>query len=208
MRILLYGGTFDPPHYGHIHNVLSVAECTRPDLVVVMPAGIPPHKAASHTPADARLAMCRCFAVLEGTKDIPKLEVSRWEIEQAEKGNANYSVKTLEMLAEKYPGAELFLAVGSDMLLSFDTWHDWQKILSLAMLAVESRETDDEAALHAKATELNPDGTRILFARAKALPMASSTLRPRLAAGERCSEALPPEVRDVIAAQGLYRGRE
>ncbi len=206
MKILLYGGTFDPPHAGHLHNLRSVAACVMPDRVIVMPAGIPPHKAASETPAEARLAMCDCFLALAGTEAIPQLEISRWEIDRAAAGEANYTEATLEMLAARFPGAALYLAVGSDMLLSFDTWHHWRRDLALAALVVESRETDDAAALRAKALLLDPGGRRILFAAAPALPMSSTKLRRRLAAGDACADALPPEVRAVIARQGLYRG--
>ena len=58
MKLLLYGGTFDPPHLGHMNNLRAAMELIAPDRVIVMPAGIPPHKAASSTPAELRLAMC------------------------------------------------------------------------------------------------------------------------------------------------------
>ena len=80
MKVLLYGGTFDPPHNGHLNNLRAAAGRVRPDHVVVMPAGVPPHKAASTTPAALRLEMCRCFYALEGSPDIPSLTVSSWEI--------------------------------------------------------------------------------------------------------------------------------
>lgn len=205
MRLLLYGGTFDPPHNGHLHNLQAAAARVKPDLVIVMPAGVPPHKAASHTPAALRLEMCGCFAALGGTANIPRLEVSSWEIRQAETGVRNYTLDTVKMLEAAYAGAEIFLAVGSDMLLSFDTWHCWQALMQRAALVVTSRESDDAAVLHAKAAQLDPAGERILFAAVSALPMASHTLRARLAAGESCAEALPACVRAVIRREGLYR---
>ena len=79
MKLLLYGGTFDPPHNGHLNNLRAAAGRVRPDLVVVMPAGVPPHKAASATPAALRLEMCRCFYALEGTPGLPRLTVSDWK---------------------------------------------------------------------------------------------------------------------------------
>ena len=82
MKVLLYGGTFDPPHNGHLNNLQAAAERVRPDQVVVMPAGVPPHKAASSTPAALRLEMCRCFYALEGTPYLPRIMVSDWEIRQ------------------------------------------------------------------------------------------------------------------------------
>ena len=119
MRLLLYGGTFDPPHNGHLNNLKAAAARVMPDLAVVMPAGVPPHKAASATPAALRLEMCRCFYELEGAPALPKITVSDWEIRQAAGGRRNYTVLTLEMLAKRYPEATLYLAVGSDMLETF-----------------------------------------------------------------------------------------
>lgn len=207
MRLLLYGGTFDPPHNGHLNNLRAAAARVKPDKVVVMPAGVPPHKHASATPAALRLEMCACFRVLAGEQgsDIPCLEVSGWEIERAEQGCRNYTVLTLEMLAEKYPEARLYLAMGSDMLLSFDEWHRWQDILSLAQLVVVSRNLGDNAELHAKAKKLDPGGGQILFAPVEALPMASSELRARMASGDGCADALPESVRQIISREGLYR---
>ena len=208
MRILLYGGTFDPPHNGHLNNVRAAAARVCPDLVVVMPAGLSPFKQKTAAPAALRLEMCRCFGALaqQGSGGIPRLEVSGWEMEQAQQGKRNYSVLTLEMLRSTHPGAELYLAVGSDMLLSFDGWHRWQDILRIAHLVVVSRNIGDDPALHAKARELDPAGDRILFAPVEALPMASSQLRARLQAGDSCEEELPETVRQVIRREGLYQG--
>ena len=207
MRILLYGGTFDPPHNGHLNNIRAAAARICPDLVVVMPAGLSPFKQKTAAPAALRLEMCRCFGALvqQSSGGIPRLEVSGWEMEQAQQGKRNYSVLTLEMLRNTYPGAELYLAVGSDMLLSFDGWHRWQDILRIAHLVVVSRNIGDDPVLHAKASELDPAGDRILFAPVEALPMASSQLRARLQAGDSCEAELPETVRQVIRRERLYR---
>lgn len=147
--------------------------------------------------------MCGCFAELAREMGFG-LEVSGWEVEQAEQGRKNYSVLTLEKLARENPGDELYLAIGSDMLLSFDGWHRWEDILRLAHLVVTSRNIGDDPALHAKARQLDASGARILFAPVEALPMASSVLRTRLAAGEECENELPASVRRVIRREGLY----
>lgn len=204
MRLLLYGGTFDPPHNGHLNNLRAAAQAVCPDEILVMPAGVPPHKAASHTPAALRLEMCGCFAALPG---LPPVAISDWEVRRAEQGIPNYSVDTLQMLAEQYPAAELYLAVGSDMLLSFSQWRQWQTILRLAALVCVSRESEDAAALQAAAEGLRqtPGAKGIVLAKAAPLPMASSALRGRLAAGDPCVDCLPPQAARVIAREGLYR---
>ena len=205
MRLLLYGGTFDPPHNGHLNNLRAAAARVRPDRVVVMPAGLSPFKQSTAAPGSARVEMCACFRALEAEGAVPALCVSGWEVEQAALGRCNYTVLTLEMLARTYPEAELYMAMGSDMLLSFDSWHRWQEILRLARLVVTSRNVGDAPELHAKAKQMDPTGARILFAQVEALPMASSNLRARLAAGEACENELPALVRRVIRREGLYR---
>lgn len=193
MKILLYGGTFDPPHWGHINNLRAAMQAVQPDKVIVMPAGIPPHKAASATPGSLRLQMCRCFLQLG-----EQVEISDWEISREGK---SYTVNTLRMLHSTYPDAQLYLTVGSDMLTSFRTWREWQSILQLATLVVESREADDAAMLAEFADSLCVDGARILFARAKPVPMSSSEIRQ----GSAGAEAVPPEVWQIISSRGLYQ---
>ena len=204
MRILLYGGSFDPPHYGHMNNLRAAAARVCPDRVVVMPAGVSPFKQGTSAPGPLRVEMCGCFAELAREMGFG-LEVSGWEVEQAALGRRNYTVLTLEMLARTYPEAELYMAMGSDMLLSFDGWHRWQDILRLAHLVVTSRNVGDAPELHAKALRLDPTGARILFAPVQALPMASSDIRTRLAAGEGCEAELPEAVRAVIRREKLYK---
>ncbi len=203
MKILLYGGSFDPPHNGHLNNLRAAIRRVHPDKVVVMPAGLSPFKQQTAAPAALRLEMCSCFRELG--QAVPQVEICGWEIAQAEAGNRNYTVLTVEMLARKYPDAQLYLGIGSDMLLSFDAWHRWQDILRLAHLVVVSRNIGDDPALHAKARQLDPAGGRILFAPVEALPMASSGLRARLAAGDPCEAELPEAVRAVIRRENLYQ---
>ena len=87
---------------------------------------------------------------------IPQLEVSGWEVAQAEAGSHNYTVLTVEKLARDYPGAQLYLAIGSDMLLSFDGWHRWQDILRLAHLVVTSRNVGDAPGAARKGSPAGP----------------------------------------------------
>lgn len=196
MKILLFGGTFDPPHKGHMNNLQAAMDCVQPDKVIVMPAGIPPHKKASTTDAALRLAMCECFTALS-----PKVEVSDWEVRQ---GGRNYSVNTVEMLHSRYPTDSLYMCVGSDMLLGFTRWYRWQDILRLTALVVESRETGDAAALHAAAEELRRQGATVLLAQAQAFPCASSDIRSGRLPRSRWREVLPPNVIQIVKDNGLY----
>ena len=203
MRLLLYGGTFDPPHNGHLNNLAAAAARVVPDQVVVMPAGVPPHKRASATPADLRLEMCRCFyALAQGPNPVvPRLEVSRWEIDRA---GRSYTVNTLEMLHDRCPGAALYLALGSDMLLTFTQWRSWPRILQLATLVVQSRADGDGALLREAARDLMAQGGRVVFAAAVPVPCASSEIRAGTLPAAQLRALLPPEVRRVIREHHLY----
>ena len=196
MKILLFGGTFDPPHKGHMNNLQAAMDCVQPDKVIVMPAGIPPHKKASTTDAALRLAMCECFTALS-----PKVEVSDWEVRQ---GGRNYSVNTVEMLHSRYPADSLYMCVGSDMLLGFTRWYRWQDILRMTALVVESREAGDAAALHAAAEALRRQGATVLLAQAQAFPCASSDIRSGRVPRSRWEEVLPPNVIQIVKDNGLY----
>ena len=196
-RILLYGGTFDPPHNGHMNNLRAAIAAVRPDRAIVMPAGIPPHKAASATPAACRLAMCACFRAVD-----PCVELSDWEIRRE---GRSYTVDTLEMLHAANPGAHLYLAVGSDMLLSFTAWRRWRDIVRLATLVVQSRLNGDAAALQSAAAGLRAGGARVVFAQAGALPCASREIRAGDYSAAELAALLPPSVRALIEQYGLYR---
>ena len=196
MKLLLFGGTFDPPHIGHMNLLRGAMQAVQPDLTIVMPAGVPPHKAASMTPGMWRYEMCACFLALE--KECGgRIEISDWEIHRQ---GRNYTIDTVTMLEQKYPGAELYLSVGSDMLLTFTEWRRWPELLQKATLVVESRCEGELGALHRAARALSAEGGRIVFSLAKALPMASSDIR----AGKAPAGALPPETEQIAGKYHLY----
>ena len=144
MKIMLYGGTFDPPHNGHINNLRAALALVRPDRAIVMPAGTPPHKQASTTPAALRLQMCACFTALS-----PVVEVSDWEIQQ---GGRSYTVHTLEWLRSCDPAAELYLCVGSDMLLCRMFFNLVENAVKYnrpgGMVKVDVQQRDGQAVIH------------------------------------------------------------
>ena len=185
MKALLFGGTFDPPHAGHMNNLRAAMQAVQPDVVLVMPAGIPPHKHASATPLG------------------PQVQVSQWEVDRA---GRSYSYNTVSMLQEKYPGAQLYMTIGSDMLETFDEWYRWREILAMVTLVVQSREPGDGDALRAAAQKLEEAGGKIMFADAPVLECASSDIRAGKYPPARLKELLPPPVADVIHRNGLYGG--
>lgn len=196
-KVLLFGGTFDPPHNGHMALLSACLAAVKPDIAVVMPAGTPPHKRQSATPGHLRAEMCECFTQLS-----PCVQVSRWELCQTGK---NYTVDTLCMLHGKYPSARLYLCLGSDMLLSFRSWRRWRDILKLSALVVHSRENGDEPALAAMAAALAADGAEVVFAPGCVLQISSTQVRRLAEQGAPVSHLVPAVVQQVIGREKLYR---
>lgn len=196
-RVLLFGGTFDPPHNGHMALLESACRAVRPDLAVIEPAGIPPHKRASATPAAHRLAMARCFEAVWPRVLVDDTEICR--------GGKSYTIDTLDALAARFPGARLYLAIGSDMLRTFRIWWRWQDILRRAVLVVHSREEGDEGALREAAEGLAAEGGRVVFAPGRVLEISSTQLRRLLEEGGDAGAYLPADVAAYIARNGLYR---
>ncbi len=199
------------PHNGHMNNLRAAADRVRPDKVVVMPAGLSPFKQHTSAPGALRLEMCSCFHALEeGMDAIPQLEVSGWEIAQAKAGTTITRCSRWKCWPADCPeGAQLYLAMGSDMLLTFEGWHRWQDILRLARVVVTSRDIGDAPALHAKALRLDPAGARILFAPVQALPMASSDIRqPVWLQAKGCEANCRRPLRAVIRREELLQKRK
>lgn len=139
MRIGIFGGTFNPPHNGHKKLAGELPGRLSLDLLIIVPTHIPPHKRASSLAGDKdRLNMCRlCFD--EKNTVVSDIEIKR-------KGKS-YTVDTLAEIKELYPGDELFFIMGSDMLLSFHSWREPEKILETANICAVSRHGGETAQL-------------------------------------------------------------
>lgn len=194
-RLGIFGGTFDPPHLGH----LALAEWAREELgldrVVFVPAGAPPHKRAPGTPAADRLAMTR--AAVRGR---PEFEVDALETRRA---GPSYTVDTLRALAARRPGAELWLLVGADMFASMGAWREIGAIARLARIAVAVRPGTRVPARPAWAR----GGLGIVPLANPGIEISSSAVRDRARAGRSVRYLVPDAVARLIAARGLYRPR-
>lgn len=191
MKIGVFGGTFNPPHNGHVRLAKAAADELKLDKLLVIPSCIPPHKiAAKLADGQERLEMCRLAFGCD-----PRFEVSPMELER---GSRSYTVETLRELKALYPDSELYFIVGSDMLESFDKWYLWQEILSLSVLCAASREEG-----------YSPDLSRFgkLAERIKIItldPLEVSSTQIRNSTGEVSSELLDPKVAAYIREHGLY----
>jgi nicotinate-nucleotide adenylyltransferase len=191
------GGTFNPPHIGHLVMVAEAIDQLGLDRVTLMPVSRPPHKEVPADPgADVRLALCRSAVIGDD-----RLEVSALEIER---GGSSFTVDTLRALHEREPEHALTFIVGGDMALSFPLWREPEGILDVARLAVAERE---EVRREDIAQRLDPlhDGDRVVFFDMPRIDISSSALRQRVAGGRTIRHLVPDAVAREITEQHLYR---
>ena len=131
-KIGIYGGTFDPIHFGHVKAAENVLKTLRLDLIIFVPAGMPPHKEGKYNiTAGDRLLMCKL-----ATENNPRFIVSDYEVRH---GGKSYTYKTLEFFKREFPGDELFFIMGDEAYAGFSTWKKPETIRSLAKLIVVKR---------------------------------------------------------------------
>ncbi len=199
MRIGLYGGSFSPPHIGHVRAAETFLLERGLDELHVMPTAQSPHKVQvlGATEAD-RLAMCRlAFAHL------PQVTVSDHEIAR---GGKSYTVLTLREYRERYGReAEIEMLVGTDMFLSLDQWFCYEEILSLARIVCMRREDEPHGleAIMAASERYRALGADSVLVTNTVTEISSSDIRSALARGER-PEMLQDGVLDYIREKGLY----
>lgn len=197
MRIGILGGTFNPPHLGHLICAQEAYLQLGLDRVTFMPARIPPHKRVEDDPgATHRLEMCR-LAVRgdEQRFDVSELEVAR--------GGPSYTVDTLKQLHAREPGNELFLIVGGDIAAGLPGWHRPEDVLSLATLAVAERRGTPRAAVDQALASLRGGG-RAEFFQMPTIGVSSTMLRGRVHAGQPIRYYVPDGVVEYVERHRLY----
>ncbi len=193
-RFGIYGGTFNPIHNGHLHLIRAACAQLSFDRLLVVPANIPPHKAATDLASNRdRLEMARL-----ATAGMPGVWVS--DIELRARGKS-YTILTLERLRALFPECRFTLLMGADMLESFDRWHRWRDILKLADIAAFARNEGEEALLERKAALIG----RARVVRVEPLPLSSTLVREKVRRGEDISGLVPEPVAAYIYEKGLYR---
>ena len=205
MKIGIYGGTFNPPHLGHLAAARAAIDALELDRLLLVPAAVPPHKALpAGTPAgEHRLAMTERMGDALLMPEV--VSVSGMELERAGK---SYTADTLAQLSREYPGARLWLLTGTDMFLTLHQWHDPEAILRLAGVCAFARSEGDEARFAPQKEFLE----RTYGAEVAVIPLpglvdiSSTRLRELLAAGEG-RDYLSPAVYGYILLHGLYGTR-
>ena len=204
MKIGIYGGTFNPPHLGHLTAAAAVIATLKLDKLLLIPASIPPHKdlPAGSATAEQRLEMTRMAGEHLGLGS--KVETLDMEVRRAGK---SFTSDTLAELKAQFPEDELWLLMGTDMFLSFETWHEPEKIASLAGIAAFGRTKADMepqfSAQRDKLYRLYPDARIFTLTVPGVIDISSTELRARLRQGDG-GRYLAPAVYGQILRRGLY----
>jgi nicotinate-nucleotide adenylyltransferase len=196
MRIGVLGGTFDPPHYGHLNLAEQARDQLHLDRVLWVPAAVPPHKqGATITPVEARLSMLQL--ALAGNS---AFEISRVDIDRP---GPHYSVDMLELLAGQNPQTELCFLIGGDSLRDLPTWHEPARLLRLVVLVVMRR---PGAVYELEGLEQSIPGVQAhtLFLHAPMIDISARDIRCCVADGRSIRYLLPDSVIEFIAEHRLY----
>jgi nicotinate-nucleotide adenylyltransferase len=190
LRIGLFGGTFDPPHVGHLVTAVNVRHALSLDMVVLMVANVPWQKAGARaiTAVEARFAM-----VEAAVADVPGLVASRAEIDH---GGPSYTADTLAFLSQQHPGATLFTIVGDDAAAGFESWQRYEEVAARSQLVVVDRP--------GVPVEL-PDQFTWIRVEVPRLEVSSTDLRERASDGRPLDYLVTDPVLEVIAALRLYQ---
>jgi nicotinate-nucleotide adenylyltransferase len=199
VRIGILGGTFNPPHLGHLVGAQEAYRQLRLDRVMLMPARIPPHKPVEDEPGvEHRLELCR--VAIQG--DERRMEVSDLEVLR---DGTSYTVDTLQELSTRAPDNNLFLIVGGDIAAGLPKWREPERVLSLATLAVAERPGTSRASVE-QALEALSGGERARFFDMPEIGISSTMLRRRVRDGQPIKYLVPDAVASYIDRHGLYRG--
>ena len=197
-RIGIYGGTYNPPHVGHMRAAAHAIEALKLDRLLLIPNNIAPHK---QMPEDAATAQQRMDMLRMSAKGLEKTEILDLELQRDGK---SYTSDTVTQIRKIYPEGELFLLMGTDMFLNFLTWHEYRTISDQVTLAVFYRgERGEQEAVCRQQERLEEMGIRVVRICNPVTAISSTDLRRMLIFG--CADPyLCPGVGDYIRAQGLY----
>ncbi|MBQ3504010.1 MAG: nicotinate (nicotinamide) nucleotide adenylyltransferase [Oscillospiraceae bacterium] len=200
-RIGIYGGTFNPPHIGHMEAARQAITRLKLDRLLLVPSNVAPHKVL---PANSPTALQRMEMLRIATADCPSLEVS--DVELCREG-VSYTWQTVQSLRQQYPGAQLILIMGTDMFLSFRDWRNPEQIVRDASLAVFYRgDKGEHKAIDAEKAYWESRGVRVELVENDVINISSTQMR-RLLIFRCAADFLPGGVLDYIRENYLYDTR-
>lgn len=192
----ILGGTFNPPHVGHLICAQEAFVQLRLDSVVFVPAGVPPHREVEDDPgAEARFEMCELAASSDERFSLSRMELDR--------EGPSYTVDTLRSLRESSPDDELFLILGGDQAASLRSWHQPEEVLSLVTVAVVERTGWPRPAIGVRLSGLR-GAERLVFFEMPRVDVSSSMVRRRAREGKPIRYLVPDAVANYIGSKSLY----
>ncbi len=200
MRLGILGGTFNPPHLGHLVCAQEAHSQLGLDRVLFVPARIPPHKPVEHEPGpEHRLEMCRLAVA-----DDARFAVSDMELQRE---GPSFTLDTLKKLSTRTPQDELVLILGGDIAAGLTEWHEPEQVLALATVAIAERRGTPRDEVDRTLAQL-PGGDRARFFAMPRIGISSTMLRRRVSAGEPIRYFAPDSVEGYIQRHGLYSQKE
>lgn len=202
MKIVIFGGTFSPPHMGHVSSAKAVFRRCNPDLLVIMPTGIPPHKNEwGDVTGRDRYEMCK--AAFCGISD--KISVSDFEIG---KNGKSYTYDTVNYFKERYPSAEISLLCGEDMIMCLDTWYMAEELMKKCSFKAVLRHCDSKTAVKEKIDFLSQKyGADFEIIEAPVIDISSSEIRKAVFDGNDISDYVGADVIEIIKKRRLYEAK-
>lgn len=196
MKIGMYGGSFNPPHSGHLYLANEISRRLELDKLIIIPSNISPQKAHNgNIDPVHRINMCKAVF------DSPLFEVSDCEIAR---GGKSYTFDTLNYLKEMHPDAQIYLFMGSDMLLSFHTWFRYRDILSMCTVCAVSREGEKSAELLREYADTMLKGSNVIVFDTKPFEVSSSIVREMISEGKSCIGLINEKTEQYIKDNKLY----
>jgi len=196
VRVGILGGTFNPPHLGHLVCAQEAYRELELDRVMLIPARIPPHKPVEHEPgAHHRLELCRLAVAGDERFDVSEIELDR--------DGPSYTVDTLVALTTEAPNTEFFFIVGGDIAAGLPRWRQPERVLELATLAIAKRRGTARASVDTALSEL-PGSERARFFQMPRIGVSSTMIRRRVRAGQPIRYLVPDPVARYIGDHGLY----
>ncbi len=202
----VYGGTFNPVHYGHLRTALEVKETFSLDEIRLIPCYLPPHKDRPDVSAETRLTLLQL-----AVENTPGMLVDRRELDR--KG-PSYMVDTLQSLRDEYPDCPFLLFIGTDALAKLNTWHQWQRLFDLAHIVVMTRPgyvqpslyrfLDDRVTSRIQSLQSQPAGC-LFFQNVTQLDISASVIRELVAHDRNPRFLLPDSVINYINQHKLYK---
>ncbi len=208
----IFGGTFDPIHYGHLRTAFELLQALRFNEIRFMPCGSPPHRNDSVADAELRLQMVRVATDTQTGFVVDDRELRR--------DGPSYSVDTLAALREEFPNESLGLIIGMDAFLGLPKWHNWHKILQLAHIVVAHRPGWRAPDMGPLGDMLTESGTHrlddlhqaisghIYIHAVTQLEISSSEIREMVGLGRDPRFLMPEGVRELIEQSGCYGARQ